>query len=145
MKESYKEQLAIDFGHKPYAGSGDAPGVAWVSGDAGQPLSSEMRRGQSPHSIIFLELAQDGRGRRAYVDYLEKRGREDDGNLSDAVKRLVFGGRNFPKSIARSGKEGFQALDEKRQTCGVLPVACSSLRKRQDACAPFGWSVLSLV
>ena len=28
MKESYKEQLATDFGHKPYAGSGDAPGVA---------------------------------------------------------------------------------------------------------------------
>jgi len=28
MKLSYKEQLAIDFGHKPYAGSGDAPGVA---------------------------------------------------------------------------------------------------------------------
>lgn len=28
MKESYKEQLAIDFGHKPYSGSGDAPGVA---------------------------------------------------------------------------------------------------------------------
>jgi hypothetical protein len=23
MKESYEEQLAIDFGHKPYAGSGD--------------------------------------------------------------------------------------------------------------------------
>ena len=30
MKESYKEPLAIDFGHNPYAGSGDAPGVAWV-------------------------------------------------------------------------------------------------------------------
>jgi hypothetical protein len=42
MNESYKEQPAIDFGHKPYAGSGDAPGVAWVSGDAGQPLSSEI-------------------------------------------------------------------------------------------------------
>ena len=40
MKESYKEQLAIDFGHEPYAGSGDALGVAWGSGDAGQPLSS---------------------------------------------------------------------------------------------------------
>ena len=40
MKESYKEQPAIDFGHKPYAGSGDAPGVAWVRGDAGQPSSS---------------------------------------------------------------------------------------------------------
>ena len=43
MKESYKEQLAIDFGHKPYAGSGDAPGVAWVRGDAGQPLNSEIK------------------------------------------------------------------------------------------------------
>jgi len=30
MKESYKEQLATDFGPKPYAGSGDAPGVASV-------------------------------------------------------------------------------------------------------------------
>jgi len=43
MKESYKEQPAIDFGHKPYAGSGDAPGVAWVRGDAGQPLSSDIK------------------------------------------------------------------------------------------------------
>jgi len=42
MKESYKEQPAIDFGHNPYAGSGDAPGVAWVCGDAGQPLNSEI-------------------------------------------------------------------------------------------------------
>ena len=44
MKESYKEQPAIDFGHKPYAGSGDAPGVAWGRGDAGQPLSSEIKK-----------------------------------------------------------------------------------------------------
>ena len=43
MKKSYEEQLAIDFGHKPYAGSGDAPGVAWVRGDAGQPLSSDIK------------------------------------------------------------------------------------------------------
>jgi hypothetical protein len=49
MKESYKEQLAIDFGHKPYAGSGDAPGVAWVRGDAGQPLSSEIKIPVCPH------------------------------------------------------------------------------------------------
>jgi len=42
MKESYEEQLAIDFGHNPYAGSGDAPGVAWGRGDAGQPLSPEI-------------------------------------------------------------------------------------------------------
>ena len=43
MKESYKEQLAIDFGHEPYAGSSNVPGVAWASGDAGQPLSSEIK------------------------------------------------------------------------------------------------------
>jgi hypothetical protein len=42
MKESYRENLASSSGHKPYAGSGDAPGVAWVSGDAGQPSSSEI-------------------------------------------------------------------------------------------------------
>jgi hypothetical protein len=42
MKESYRENLASSSGHEPYAGSGDAPGVAWVSGDAGQPLSSEI-------------------------------------------------------------------------------------------------------
>ena len=43
MKESYRENLASDSGHKPYAGSGDAPGVAWVRGDAGQPSSSEIQ------------------------------------------------------------------------------------------------------
>jgi len=43
MKESYREQLAIDFGHKPYAGFGNEVGVAWVRGDAGQPLSSDIK------------------------------------------------------------------------------------------------------
>ena len=43
MKESYKENLASSFGHEPYAGSSNAPGVAWGSGDAGQPLSSEIK------------------------------------------------------------------------------------------------------
>jgi len=40
MKESYKEQPAIDFGHKPYAGSGDAPGVAssFANATGGQVL-----------------------------------------------------------------------------------------------------------
>jgi len=43
MKESYRENLASNSGHKPYAGIGDGPGVAWVSGDAGQPLSSDIK------------------------------------------------------------------------------------------------------
>jgi hypothetical protein len=42
MKESDREDLASNSGHEPYAGSGDAPGVAWASGDAGQALSSEI-------------------------------------------------------------------------------------------------------
>ena len=29
MKESYREPFVIDFGHNPYAGGGDALGVAW--------------------------------------------------------------------------------------------------------------------
>ena len=43
MKESYRENLASSSGHEPYAGSSNAPGVAWASGDAGQPLSSEIK------------------------------------------------------------------------------------------------------
>ena len=42
MKESYRENLASSSGHEPYAGSSNASGVAWGSGDAGQPLSSEI-------------------------------------------------------------------------------------------------------
>ena len=30
MNESYREPLAKDFGHNPYAGRDDARGVAWV-------------------------------------------------------------------------------------------------------------------
>jgi len=42
MKESYRENLASSSGHEPYAGSSNVPGVAWASGDAGQPSSSEI-------------------------------------------------------------------------------------------------------
>lgn len=42
MEESDREDLASNSGHEPYAGGSDAPGVAWGSGDAGQPLSSEI-------------------------------------------------------------------------------------------------------
>ena len=43
MKESHRENLASSSGHEPYAGSSNVPGVAWASGDAGQPLSSEIK------------------------------------------------------------------------------------------------------
>ena len=42
MKESHRENLASSSGHEAYAGSSNVPGVAWASGDAGQPLSSEI-------------------------------------------------------------------------------------------------------
>jgi len=44
MKESYKEQLAIDFGHEPYAGSGNAPGVASSFAKATEGQVGEWRR-----------------------------------------------------------------------------------------------------
>lgn len=43
MKESHKKHLANDLGPEPYAGSGNTAGVAWGKGDAGQPLSSEIK------------------------------------------------------------------------------------------------------
>ncbi len=43
MKESYREELASRSGLEPYAGDGDVAGVASVRGNAGQPLSSDIR------------------------------------------------------------------------------------------------------
>ena len=43
MKESYREGLASRSGLEPYAGDGNVAGVASVRGNAGQPLSSEIK------------------------------------------------------------------------------------------------------
>ena len=43
MKESYREDLASSSGLEPYAGGGNIAGVASAGGNAGQPLSSEIR------------------------------------------------------------------------------------------------------
>ena len=43
MKESDREDLASSSGLEPYAHGGDAVGVASGRGDAGQPLSSEIK------------------------------------------------------------------------------------------------------
>ena len=42
MKESYREDVASHSGLEPYAGDGNAAGVASARGNAGQPLSSEI-------------------------------------------------------------------------------------------------------
>ena len=70
MRESYRENLASSSGHEPYAGSSNAPGVAWASGDAGQPLSSEIKvpvcrpctdKGKATSSSASRQ-AEDGHG-----------------------------------------------------------------------------------
>ena len=43
MQESYREDLASCSGLEPYAGGSNPAGVALVRGNAGQPLSSEIR------------------------------------------------------------------------------------------------------
>ena len=49
------------------------------------------QRGKGPPWLVLdrvmaaFELAQDGRGRRAYVDYLEKRATDNGGNLAEAA------------------------------------------------------------
>ena len=42
MKESYREDLASNFGLEAYAGDGNIAGVASLRGSAGRPLSSEI-------------------------------------------------------------------------------------------------------
>jgi putative transposase len=56
------------------------------------------QRGKGPPWLVLdrvmaaFELAQDGRGRRAYVNYLEKRASENGGNLSEAAMAALRGG-----------------------------------------------------
>jgi len=81
------------------------PARAGLAGGANGKLVSyewsslpAYQRGKGPAWLLFdrvlaaFELAQDGRGRRAYVDYLEKRGRENGGNLSDAAMAALRNG-----------------------------------------------------
>jgi putative transposase len=42
--------------------------------------------------MAAFDLAQDGRGRRAYVAHLEKRASENGGNLSEAAMASLRGG-----------------------------------------------------
>ncbi len=62
MTESYRENLASSSGHKPYAGSSNVPGVAWGSGDAGQP--PELR---NPCSRVPSPCPDKGKARRLKV------------------------------------------------------------------------------
>jgi putative transposase len=56
------------------------------------------QREKGPPWLVFdrvmaaFELAQDGRGWRAYVNYLEKRASENGGNFSDAAMAALRGG-----------------------------------------------------
>ena len=80
MKESYRENLASSSGHEPYAGSSNVPGVAWGSGDAGQPLSSEIKvpvcrpctdKGKATSSSASRQ-AEDGHGGVVEPEHVSK-------------------------------------------------------------------------
>jgi putative transposase len=68
--------------------------------------------------MAAFDLAQDGRGRRAYLAYLEKRAAENCGNLSKAAMAALRGGWYL-------GDETFRD-----QSQGLVEKASKLLRKK---------------
>ena len=66
MKESYKEDLANQFGLELYADGDNAMGLATTEGYAGKLLSSEIRRPDSfgPNETAPVRLHLRAAGRR---------------------------------------------------------------------------------
>jgi putative transposase len=68
--------------------------------------------------MVAFDLAQDGRGRRAYVNYLEKRASENGGNLSEAAMASLRGGwylgdERFRDQLLGLIKKGSKLLGKK--------------------------------
>jgi putative transposase len=92
------------------------------------------RRGKGPKWLVFdrvlaaFELSKDGRGRRAYVDYLEKRGAENDGNLSEEAmvalrKGWYLGDETFRDQLLKLVEKGSKLLMKKGSHLPA-PIQC---------------------
>lgn len=107
------------------------PARAGLAGGGGGKLAAyewsslpAYRRGKGPPWLVFervlaaFELAENGRGRRAYVDYLEKRAAEDGGKLSDAAMAALrsgwyLGDATFREQLLGLVKKGSRLLLKK--------------------------------
>jgi putative transposase len=86
--DPFQFRVVADYIHLNPARAGLAGGVRGKLADYEWSSLPGYRRGKGPVWLVServlgaFELARDERGRRAYVEYLEKRAAEDGGNLS---------------------------------------------------------------
>ncbi|RYG97057.1 MAG: transposase, partial [Alphaproteobacteria bacterium] len=89
--DPFQFRVVADYIHLNPARAGLAGGAQGKLAEYEWSSLPAYRRGKGPSWLHFdrvlsgFELAKDGRGRRAYVDYLEERARENGGNLSEAA------------------------------------------------------------
>ena len=92
------------------------------------------QRGKGPPWLVLDRVmaafasAQDGRGRRAYVDFLEKRAEDNGGNLSEASMAALRGGWYLGDETLRDQllglvKKGSKLLS-KKGSHATAPVKC---------------------
>jgi len=101
------------------------------------------RRGKGPTWLVCervlgaFELAQNGRGRRAYVKYLEKRAANDGGNLSKAAMTALrrgwyLGDEAFRDRLLDLVKKGSKILVKRAVTRQRRSGVTASLKRRRS-------------
>jgi hypothetical protein len=118
MKESYRENLASSSGHKHYAGSGDAPGVAWASGDAGQP-----REDPEKDMALLCLFSYISRGKTLVA---MKRTPEDMSALAREVAQAEANLQNLELEIAEIGQP---AAHELKRRFDALKIEEKALKR----------------
>lgn len=122
--DPFQFRVVADYIHLNPARAGLAGGVEGKLIAYEWSSLAAYQRGKGPAWLVFdrvlaaFELAQDGRGRRAYVDYLEKRSRENDGNLSDSAMAALrsgwyLGDETFRDQLLGLVKKGSKLLTRK--------------------------------
>ena len=149
MKESDREDLASSSGLKPYAGDGNIVGVAWVRGDAGQPLSSEINpvcrpctdkgkaTSRSPHGKESVDTAESETLSMCRNSKRENRenllvSKEGAGETRHETERSVNVSDGTPDMNANRKSDGF-VLPAKSANKGATEVSAESTEERNPA------------
>jgi len=117
-------RVVADYIHLNPARAGLAGGVQGKLTEYEWSSLPAYRRGKGPTWLVCervlgaFELAQSGRGRRAYVEYLEKRAANDGGNLSEAAMAALrrgwyLGDDTFRDRLLDLVKKGSKILMKK--------------------------------
>jgi len=122
--DPFQFRVVADYIHLNPARAGLAGGTRGKLTDYEWSSLPAYRRGKEPAWLVCarvlaaFDLAQAGRGRRAYVDYLEKRAADDGGNLSDEAMAALrmgwyLGDETFRDRLLELVKKGSGLLVKK--------------------------------